>query len=136
MHRKLSSAVSITIVMLRPSTPTQYQMWKLGIHDTFWTNWKSVAERSKATNSSTARRSGGTVAAAAVHLIGRLQSPGRQSTIAAPSRGMKIISVSTLSMLRTLQCQSACRSESAKESVCRARSCFDKCILSEVEGSA
>ena len=32
MQRKASSAVSSTIVMLMPSTPTMYWMLKLGIH--------------------------------------------------------------------------------------------------------
>ena len=54
------SAVSSTIVMLSPSTPTKYSMLNAGIHGTRSTNWRPASSGRSAAQSTDARTSGGT----------------------------------------------------------------------------
>src|SRR5437773_8992679 len=94
MQMKQRSAVSTTIVMLMPSTPTKYSMLKASIHVPCCTNWKACALGWKRASSTTARRSGGALHAVAVQRIRSCARDGRPSTTTIPRSGMKIIRVS------------------------------------------
>ena len=95
MQRKESSAVSSTMVMLMPSTPTKYSMLKVGIHVAALHELEARRWRSKLTNRADRqqqrRHRERRRRPADQH---RLAPDGRQRMTAAPTSGMKIINVS------------------------------------------
>src|SRR5437762_2960463 len=111
MQMKQRSAVSTTIVMLMPSTPTKYSMLKASIHVPCCTNWKPCALGWKRASSTTARRSGGALNAVAVQRMASCARDGKLSTTTIPRSGMKIIRVSRGSAFMSIlpRRQSRCR---------------------------
>src|SRR5215470_5927134 len=101
MQMKQRSAVSTTMVRLTPSIPTKYSMRNAGIQAPRRTNWNPGATGSKWRRSQTASSSGGTVAATPVQRIAQWARAGRQRITAIPMSGMKIIRLSTCSVMRT-----------------------------------